>query len=89
MSNAVRIYTMKGCGYCSEFKELMTNEGITYKEIDIDEPSNKLEFNKLMEVSNADSVPIVIVGKKILVPERSFFTIEEGFETVKRLISEP
>jgi len=88
MNNMVRIYTMKECPYCLEMKTMLTNEGIQYKEIDIDEPKNKLEFNKLVEVSGADSVPVVIVGKKILIPERSFFTIEEGFNTVKKLISE-
>lgn len=79
---------MKECPYCSQMKDLLTNEGIEYKEIDIDEPKHKLEFNKLVEISGADSVPVMIVGKKILIPERSFFTIEEGFETVKKLIDE-
>ena len=84
----VRVYTMKECPYCTEMKDMLKNEGIEFKDIDIDEPKNKLEFNKLVEISGADSVPVVIVGKKILIPERSFFTIEEGFYTVKKLISE-
>jgi glutaredoxin len=88
MNKMVRIYTMKECPYCTEMKDMFINEGIEYKEIDIDQPKNKLEFNKLVEISGADSVPIMIVGKKILIPERSFFSIEEGFNTVKKLISE-
>ena len=35
-----------------------------------------------------DSVPIVIVNKKILIPEKSFMTIEEGLSIIKKLLNE-
>jgi len=84
----VRVYTMEGCPYCDKLKGLLKDDDIEFKEIDINDKKYKLEFNKIMEISGADSVPIVIVKKKILIPEKSFMTIEEGFEIIKKLLNE-
>lgn len=84
----VRVYTMEGCPYCNKLKGLLKDDDIEFKEIDINDKKYKLEFNKIMEISGADSVPIVIVKKKILIPEKSFMTIEEGFEIIKKLLNE-
>lgn len=84
----VRVYTMEGCPYCDKLKGLLKDGDIEFKEIDINDKRYKLEFNKIMEISGADSVPIVIVKKKILIPEKSFMTIEEGFEIIKKLLNE-
>lgn len=84
----VRVYTMEGCPYCDKLKGLLKDYNIEFKEIDINDKKYKLEFNKIMEISGADSVPIVIVKKKILIPEKSFMTIEEGFEIIKKLLNE-
>ena len=79
---------MEGCPYCDKLKGLLKDDDIEFKEIDINDKKYKLEFNKIMEISGADSVPIVIVKKKILIPEKSFMTIEEGFEIIKKLLNE-
>jgi glutaredoxin len=84
----IRVYTMEGCPYCDKLKGLLKDDDIEFKEIDINDKKYKLEFNKIMEISGADSVPIVIVKKKILIPEKSFMTIEEGFEIIKKLLNE-
>ena len=84
----VRVYTMEGCPYCDKIKGLLKDDDIEFKEIDINDKRYKLEFNKIMEISGADSVPIVIVKKKILIPEKSFMTIEEGFDIIKKLLNE-
>lgn len=84
----VRVYTMEGCPYCDKLKGLLKEDNIEFKEIDINDKKYKLEFNKIMEISGADSVPVVIVKKKILIPEKSFMTIEEGFSIIKKLLNE-
>lgn len=84
----VRVYTMEGCPYCDKLKGLLKGDDIEFKEIDINDKKYKLEFNKIMEISGADSVPVVIVKKKILIPEKSFMTIEEGFSIIKKLLNE-
>ena len=83
----VRLYTMKECPFCDEMKNYLTEGGIEYTEIDIGLNRNKMEFRKIVEISKADSVPILIVNKKILMPDRSFKTIKEGFEIVKKLLN--
>ena len=82
----VRLYTMKKCPFCDEMKKYLKEGDIEFMEIDVELHKNKLEFNKIVEISKADSVPILIVNKKILIPERSFKTIKEGFEKVKKLL---
>lgn len=78
---------MKKCPFCDDMKKYLNEDGIEYVEIDIEKRKHKAEFDKLVEVSKADSVPILLVGRKILVPERSFKTIKEGFELTKKLLS--
>jgi len=79
---------MKKCPFCDEMKNYLIEDKIPFMDIDIEEDGNKREFNKICEVSKADSVPILLVKNKILVPERSFKTIKEGFEITKKLLSE-
>lgn len=84
----VRLYSMKNCPFCDEMKKYLTEGEIEFVEIDIQKNEHKAEFNKIKTISNADSVPIVLVGKQILVPERSFRTIKEGYLLVKNLLNE-
>ena len=77
---------MKECPFCDEMKGYLDEGDIEYTEIDIGLNSNKVEFRKIVEISKADSVPIIIVDKKILMPDRSFKTIKEGFEITKKLL---
>jgi len=79
---------MKKCPFCDEMKKYFTEGGVEFKEVEVELNKNKLEFNKIVEISGADSVPIIIVGKKILIPERSFKTIKEGYLLVKKLLND-
>lgn len=82
----ITVYSFKTCPYCTELKELYDKEGIQYKDVDVDLPENQEEFNKIMEIAKAEEVPIIKVGKQLLVPNISFHTIKEGFELTKKLI---
>lgn len=81
----LRIYTMEFCPYCKKLKDLLDGDGIEYTEINVDLPENEKEFTKLVEFANDSSVPMVIVGKNVLVPEKAFNTIDECFDLIKRL----
>lgn len=83
----VRIYTIKDCAFCDEMKKHLTESKINFVEVDVEDNRNKREFDKLVEISKADSVPILLVNNKILVPNRSFKTIKEGFEITKKILS--
>lgn len=82
----VRIYSLKTCPYCTELKELLTKEGIEFQDIDVDLPEHQAEYKKLYEFTKNDSVPIIKIGRNILVPEISFQSINEAVTITKKLI---
>lgn len=83
----VKIYGFSACPYCKELKELLTKDGIQFIDVDIDLPENQEEFNKVMEIANADEVPIVRVGTQLLVPNVSFKSIAEAVELTKKFLA--
>ena len=83
----VTIYGFKDCPYCTELKDILTAEGIEFKDVDVNLPENEEEFNKIMEISKADEVPIVKVGKQLLVPNVSFKSIKEAAELVNKFLA--
>jgi glutaredoxin len=82
----VTIYGFNGCPYCKELKEILTNEGIEFRDVDIDLDENVDEFNNIMEKTKADEVPIVKVGNQLLVPNVSFNSIKEAAELTKKFL---
>jgi glutaredoxin len=82
----VTIYGFKDCPYCTELKDLLTNEGIEFKDVDVNLPENEEEFNKIMEISKAEEVPIVKIGKQLLVPNISFKSIQEAVNLTKKFL---
>jgi hypothetical protein len=82
----VKIYGFSACPYCKELKELLTKDGIQFIDVDIEQPENQEEFNKIMEVANADEVPIVKVGTQLLIPNVSFKSIKEAAELTKKFL---
>jgi glutaredoxin len=83
----ITVYSFPTCPYCNEMKSLLVSEGINFRDVNIDLPENDEEFNKIMEIANADEVPIIRVGKQLLVPNKSFHSIQEGFELTKKLLA--
>lgn len=82
----VTIYGFKDCPYCTELKEILTTEGIEFTDVDITLPENEVEFNKVLEVSKAEEVPIIKIGKQLLVPNVSFQSIREAADLTKRFL---
>jgi hypothetical protein len=83
----VTIYGIKDCPYCSELKEILTAEGVEFRDVDINLPENEDEFNKIVEISNAEEVPVVKVGQQLLVPNVSFRSIQEAAELTKKFLA--
>ena len=86
MNKKVTIYTMSDCPYCADLKEKLKNENIEYRNVDIDLPENKEEFNQILGASNAEEVPIVRIEKQLFVPNVSFNSIDEAVELTKKFL---
>lgn len=82
----IKIYTMPSCKYCNELKEKLNGENIEYQDINVMLPENEVEYNKLYEITKSEQVPIVLVGKQLLVPEISFKSINEAVDLTKRFL---
>ena len=86
MKSEIRIFGIEGCSYCEEIKTKLNEANIEYRYIDIDLEENKIESDEIFEVAQTDRVPVIVVNRTILVPEKSFDTIDEAYETIKRFI---
>ena len=82
----VTIYGFKDCPYCTELKDILTTEGIEFKDVNVELPENQEEFNKIMEISKAEEVPIIKIGKQLLIPNVSFQSIKEAAELTVRFL---
>lgn len=87
MNNDLKLYGFDECPYCQELKELLDKDNIKYEYIDIDDDKNYEHCKKMFEIADSEKVPMFVIGKKIFVPEKSFNSINEGFELIKRFLS--
>jgi len=83
----VTIYGFNGCPYCAELKEILTNDGVEFRDVDIQLEENVKEFKKIREISNADEVPIIKVRNQLLIPNVSFKSIKEAAELTKKFLA--
>jgi glutaredoxin len=82
----VKIYSIPECGYCNELKEILTNEGVEFIDVNVNLEENEKEYNQISEITNSDQVPIIKVGKQLLVPNISFKSIREGADLTKKFL---
>lgn len=82
----IKLYTIPECKYCNELKEILTNEGVIFTEINVMLKENEEEYKKINSVTKSDQVPIVLVGKQLLVPEVSFKSIREAADLTKKFL---
>lgn len=90
MSKSVFLYTMYGCPYCSEVKELLDSEGIEYIERDCDE--YEMQYEILKNNTDNEYVPAFEIRddkkftKRFLVPERDFEELPDAVKKIKQYI---
>jgi len=84
------ILSMKGCPYCEQLKNLLSENGVSFSEIDIENFTSEYEIFK--KVTKSDYLPgFMIIDEdtrtlKCYAAEQDFFTIEEAFQKSKNLI---
>ena len=85
----VVVYTMEGCPFCVEFKEILTKEGIEFYDRDIDE--YKEEYDLFVEITDNDMIPslLIIEGNEVThesflyAPERNYNELTEALDIIK------
>jgi len=82
----VKIYSIPECPYCTELKEILTNEGVAFIDINVNLPENDKEYNEIYEATQSDQVPIVRVKNQLLVPNVSFNSIREAADITKKFL---
>jgi len=82
----IRVYSTSQCPYCAELKALLTNEGIAFVDVNVNLPENEIEFKKLYEITQCDDVPMLKVGKQLLIPNTSFKSIREAVDNTKKIL---
>lgn len=82
----VRVYSIPDCPYCTELKDIFTNEGVEYIDINVLLPENEKEYDDLQKITKSDDVPIIKVGKQLLVPNVSFHSIRDAADITKKFL---
>jgi len=82
----VRIYSIPECPFCTELKEILTQEGVEFVDVNVNLPENEKEYDQIHEVTKSEEVPIVMVGKQLLVPNVSFQSIREAADLTKKFL---
>jgi glutaredoxin len=84
----VRLYGFDGCPYCQELKGMYDENSVDYTYVDVTLEENEKECDKLFKITGEESVPVVLVNKTILAPDKSFKNISEAYELTLKFLNE-
>lgn len=56
---SVVVYTMQGCPFCQDFKDMLQNEGVEFFDRDIDK--YKEEYDIFSEITKNDMIPALLI----------------------------
>ena len=92
MDKLAVLFTMKGCPFCVDLKEMLDKENIPYVDRDIHE--HEAEYDLFVEVTGNEYVPAFMLIEspendpitELFAPDRDFQDINEGFEIIKNFV---
>jgi glutaredoxin len=87
------VYTMKGCPFCVQFKNMLSENGIEFYDRDIHEFQD--EYQLFVEITGSELIPslMVIEGNgedyesSLYVPERDYNELTEALDIVKKKLN--
>jgi glutaredoxin len=88
--NHIIVFTLNGCGHCTELKKSLNELEIQYSEIEITE--NEDMWNQVVSQTGHNSLPTVYVSINggdegpVFIPERDFNDKDECLEIIKKYI---
>jgi glutaredoxin len=85
----VIVYTMKGCPFCDQFKEMLVQEGIEFFDRDIDKYSS--EYDTFSKITENDMIPALLIiegdGENyesfLYAPDRNYNELTEAVDIIK------
>jgi len=89
----VVLYSMKGCPFCDQMKDLLKESKISYIERDIDD--HEREYDNFVEATGNEFIPAFmliehkgeeVLDVKLMAPDRDFEDIHEALEKVKQFV---
>ena len=93
MDKVVVLFTMEGCPYCVDLKNMLNESNIEYYERDIYE--NEEEYNMFVKITENEYVPAFMLIESpdsektttdLFAPDRDFQDINEGFDIIKSFL---
>ena len=85
--NEVKIYGTDNCIYCLKLKNLLIKNNIEFTFVYVDTAEGLEEFKKVFNKSGVDLIPQATVNNVLLVPNKSFVTIEQAYEIIIKTIN--
>lgn len=85
---SVIVFTMKGCPFCEQFKEMLVKENIEFFDRDIDKYKN--EYDIFTEITKNEMIPamLIIEGDEqnhksfLYAPERNYNELTEAVDII-------
>jgi glutaredoxin len=83
----VKLYGFEDCPYCQELKGLFDTNSIEYTYVDVIADENEKEVEKIFKLTKQESVPVVLVNKTLLAPDKSFKSVSEAYELTLKFLN--
>ena len=92
MEKFLAVFTMKGCPHCDSMKEQLTESGIDFINMDIEE--NAEEYEVFSKITENDYLPAFMImeideennenrNTQLFAPGRDYELIEDGIKIIK------
>lgn len=87
---SVIVYTMKGCPFCTDFKEMLVKEEIDFFDRDIEVHED--EYNVFVEVTENDMIPALLIIESdneehesfLYAPDRNYNDLTEAVDIIQK-----
>jgi glutaredoxin len=90
MENTILIFTLNGCSHCTTLKNALTEQSISYSEIEIGQ--NQKVWNQIVEQTGHNTLPTVFIKKEgiddgpVFIAGVDFQNTQEGVEIIKKYV---